>query len=560
MIQLPAILITLGLAAALVNPEAPRRAEPDSPPAVAINQLAAPAHMTATWPEDILDATRAAKTDIAYTPGDEQTWYFNAGGNPVDQASAGGYYRKALGKTADGRLVVQDYYQDSGKPQTAPFILKKDSDPHDFDSNSSDSKTVWYREDGSVQSIQDYRDGKESGRHNFYQNGRLAVQLPKADGDDDPADDPYNRDLGEIGSGLRLYYPSGKLMAILQSDDDGAQILYREDGSPLIAVHNSADDKPKEVSSWDKDGNLLDNGPAPEELAPIRARGKELLDLVKADLYPVDSAPAALPEPVALPGLLPENILDARQAGATTLDYTPQKDGQTWYFDANNAPVASASPGGYYRKALGKTADGRLVAQDYYQDSHSPQTAPFILVKDADPHDFDTTTADSKVVWYRKDGSISSVQTFAGGKAQSRMNIYLDGRLAAQMPRPEHLDEPDDPYRAAGELADGIRYYHDNGHLLYLYRRYANESSEVLYDRDGKPLAAWRERADAPSAAWNITDEHSEKRGALDEAIRRRDHIQQMLEDEDDASPDGRAQTGAEEEKPAAASPAPSQP
>ena len=125
MIQLPAILITLGLAAALVNPEAPRRAEPDSPPAVAINQLAAPAHMTATWPEDILDATRAAKTDIAYTPGDEQTWYFNAGGSPVDQATAGGYYRKALGKTADGRLVVQDYYQDSGKPQTAPFILKK---------------------------------------------------------------------------------------------------------------------------------------------------------------------------------------------------------------------------------------------------------------------------------------------------------------------------------------------------------------------------------------------------------------------------------------------------
>ena len=560
MIQLPAILITLGLAAALVNPEAPRHAEPDSPPAVAINQLAAPAHITATWPEDILDATRAAKTDIAYTPGDEQTWYFNAGGSPVDQATAGGYYRKALGKTADGRLVVQDYYQDSGKPQTAPFILKKNSDPHDFDSDNSDSKTVWYREDGSVQSIQDYRDGKESGRHNFYQNGRLAVQLPKADGDDDPADDPYNRDLGEIGSGLRLYYPSGKLMAILQSDDDGAQILYREDGSPLIAVHNSADDKPKEVSSWDKDGNLLDNGPAPEELAPIRARGKELLDLVKAELYPVDSAPAALPEPVALPGLLPENILDARQAGATTLDYTPQKDGQTWYFDANSAPVASASPGGYYRKALGKTADGRLVAQDYYQDSHSPQTAPFILVKDADPHDFDTTTADSKVVWYRKDGSISSVQTFAGGKAQSRMNIYRDGRLVAQMPRPEQLDEPDDPYRAAGDLADGIRYYHDNGHLLYLYRRYANESSEVLYDRDGKPLAAWRERADAPSAAWNITDEHSEKRGALDEAIRRRDHIQQMLEDEDDASPDGRAQTGAEEEKPAAASPAPSQP
>ena len=263
--------------------------------------------------------------------------------------------------------------------------------------------------------------------------------------------------------------------------------------------------------------------------------------------------------PARLTARQPDSILRAEEAAKTDLDYTAG-EGETYYFDADGKPADKAAAGGYYRKTLGKTADGRLVAQDYYQDSHSPQTAPFILVKDADPHDFDTTTADSKVVWYRKDGSISSVQTFAGGKAQSRMNIYLDGRLAAQMPRPEHLDEPDDPYRAAGELADGIRYYHDNGHLLYLYRRYANESSEVLYDRDGKPLAAWRDRADAPFAAWNITDEHGEKRGALDEAIRRRDYIQQMLEDEDDASPDGRAQTGAEEEKPAAASPAPSQP
>ncbi len=543
MIQLPAILITLGLAAALVNPEAPRHAEPDSPPAVAINQLAAPAHITATWPEDILDATRAAKTDIAYTPGDEQTWYFNAGGNPVDQASAGGYYRKALGKTADGRLVVQDYYQDSGKPQTAPFILKKNSDPHDFDSDSSDSKTVWYREDGSVQSIQDYRDGKESGRHNFYQNGRLAVQLPKADGDDDPADDPYNRDLGEIGSGLRLYYPSGKLMAILQSDDDGAQILYREDGSPLIAVHNSADDKPKEVSSWDKDGNLLDNGPAPEELAPIRARGKELLDLVKADLYPVDSAPAALPEPVALPGLLPENILDARQAGATTLDYTPQKDGQTWYFDANSAPVASASPGGYYRKALGKTADGRLVAQDYYQDSHSPQTAPFILVKDADPHDFDTTTADSKVVWYRKDGSIRAIQQYKNGEAVSPLYTYHEDRLAVATPQPGLPF--DDLYNSAGEISRGLRYYHENGQILALERHIlpCNGYCERwlnLYDEQGQPLFAetfekhgcimdrhyWNALNDLPA------DQQIARKKALDAARDRYHTLQQMRHDD----------------------------
>ena len=77
----------------------------------------------------------------------------------MDKASAGGYYRKTLGKTADGRLVVQDYYHDGGKPQTAPVILKKGANPHSFANDINDSKTVWYRKDGSIEAVQEFKDG-----------------------------------------------------------------------------------------------------------------------------------------------------------------------------------------------------------------------------------------------------------------------------------------------------------------------------------------------------------------------------------------------------------------
>ena len=111
MIQIPVILLTLGFAAAIVNPEAslhpqPAAEQPEKPE-VAVNALAAPARITATLPENILDAKQAATIALDYTPGDEQTWYFDHDGNPTETASPGGYYRKALGQTADGRRVVQ---------------------------------------------------------------------------------------------------------------------------------------------------------------------------------------------------------------------------------------------------------------------------------------------------------------------------------------------------------------------------------------------------------------------------------------------------------------------
>ncbi|WP_314262159.1 hypothetical protein [Cardiobacterium hominis] len=533
MIQIPVILFTLGFAAAIVNPEAslhpqPAAEQPEKPE-VAVNALAAPARITATLPENILDAKQAATIALDYTPGDEQTWYFDHDGNPTETASPGGYYRKALGQTADGRRVVQDYHQDNNAPQTAPFILKNDSDPHDFNGDNADSKTVWYRKDGSIEAVQDYRDGAHYGRLNIYQNGRLAAQMPLDDSRSDTEDDPYRGD--PIASGLRLYHPNGKPLGYIHADDDGrAEITYREDGSPVIATLRTPDGKLSEISSWDKDGNAREDGPDFEEIKALETQRQRLLELVGHLEFMNDAPPQkTLPAPAPQPALLPESVLDAKQATNLTLDYSAETDGETWHFDPHGNPTKTASTGGYYRKALGKTADGRRVVQDYYQDSNTPQTAPFILKKDADPHNFENDTADSSVIWYRKDGSTYAVQAFKNGEPQSRMNIYQDGRLVAQMPRPQGLDESTDPYRSAGDLADGLRLYHSSGHLLYLSQHYANQNDETLYDSDGNPLAAYRSRQGEPPALWSVLDEQPDKQTAIKEALQRREQIENMI-------------------------------
>lgn len=533
MIQIPVILLTLGFAAAIVNPEAslhpqPAAEQPEKPE-VAVNALAAPARITATLPENILDAKQAATIALDYTPGDEQTWYFDHDGNPTETASPGGYYRKALGQTADGRRVVQDYHQDNNTPQTAPFILKNDSDPHDFNSDNADSKTVWYRKDGSIEAVQDYRDGAHYGRLNIYQNGRLAAQMPLDDSRSDTEDDPYRGD--PIASGLRLYHPNGKPLGYIHADDDGrAEITYREDGSPVIATLRTPDGKLSEISSWDKDGNAREDGPDFEEIKALETQRQRLLELVGHLEFMNDAPPQkTLPAPAPQAALLPESVLDAKQATNLTLDYSAETDGETWHFDPHGNPTKTASTGGYYRKALGKTADGRRVVQDYYQDSNTPQTAPFILKKDADPHNFENDTADSSVIWYRKDGSTYAVQAFKNGEPQSRMNIYQDGRLVAQMPRPQGLDESTDPYRSAGDLADGLRLYHSSGHLLYLSQHYANQNDETLYDSDGNPLAAYRSRQGEPPALWSVLDEQPDKQTAIKEALQRREQIENMI-------------------------------
>ena len=63
--------------------------------------------------------------------------YFDAEDKPAQQAQAGGFYREILGKTADGRVVAQDLYQDSTTLQTAPFVFTAHDDIRNFESDGN---------------------------------------------------------------------------------------------------------------------------------------------------------------------------------------------------------------------------------------------------------------------------------------------------------------------------------------------------------------------------------------------------------------------------------------
>lgn len=274
---MPQLSTILAAAIALaVGAHTPTIAAPQAS-APTVTEAAAPARLTARLPDSILRAEEAAKINLDYTAAAGDTYYFDADSNPVDKATAGGYYRKTLGKTADGRLVVQDYYQDGDKPQAAPVILKKDANPHSFANDINDSKTVWYRKDGSIEAVQDFKDGIPTSRNRYYQKGILALESDAATPE---KDDPYNA-VGEIARGTRFYYPDGSILAFgdLSKADNSVLLYYRPDGSPLMQQTISKDGGVT-LNIWDKAGKPAanPNSVKKEELNAAMTRVLQLLD------------------------------------------------------------------------------------------------------------------------------------------------------------------------------------------------------------------------------------------------------------------------------------------
>ena len=554
-------------------------------------------------PASTYDAATAAKTDIAYTPYDSAIGTFPSNNDYS--------YRTILGETADGRLVIQDYYRNSDRPRTAPYILNRYGDPQDPTAINADSKLVWYRQDGSVYAIQHYHDGQPAGYLSFYRNGRLVAQKARPGNDND-----FYAAIGAIASaGTRYYYDDGHILALeyhhgrVGSCNMGAyckegETLYAPDGTPLIAwqsiqignniTHQSwntlnttpADQQAARRQSidaaltrWDdikqrlSDNDLNQpyhhdetaNQPPPPAgaeqggVSPHTAESNsEPAPAITAELPPPPwgrdgvgaaddlAAPADLPAPV-----LPESVLDAKQAAHNPIDYTPLTY-PDYYADRYGLPTRRAVSGGYIRKILGKTADGRLVVQDYYQHSGTPQTAPLTLKKDADPADFSPAAVDDKIVWYRPDGSIRAIQQYRDGEAVSPLNYYHEGRLAIQKPLP---GQPDDPYQQLSELADGIRYYHKNGQILAFDR---NTFTYALYDDQGKPLYI---QITHFGHIWDIyywntlnhtpADQQAARRKTLDAAWARKTMLEQLLRNNGDPNP--APQTDAAQKEPAPA-------
>ena len=263
-----ALPLLLALAASL-----PAAAEPNSDPAsnpyIGYNlrtlSSAAPEPDNMDAPPTLLpqpastyDAATAAKTDITYTP------YPSAKNIPANNG-----HRKILGETADGRLVIQDYYKKSDRPRTAPYILNRYGDPQATLIINADSKLVWYNQDGSVYAIQHYHDGQPAGYLSYYRNGRLVAQKPRPG-----SDDGFYGIGGYATAGTRYYYDDGHILALEYQHGrigncfaafycEEGENLYAPDGTPLLVWKSTQSGDIVSSHSW----NTLNTTPARQQAA-----------------------------------------------------------------------------------------------------------------------------------------------------------------------------------------------------------------------------------------------------------------------------------------------------
>ena len=255
------IALALALGTVAVQAENTTTLHGDMPIVIGVSQSKLPQRLDVKLPDSIRLAEQAAKlAPIDYTPGEGKTYYFDAKGNKAEKPVQDGYYRKVLGKTADGRTVVQDFYQDSDKPQIAPSILRQGAAEDDFDGDLSDSTLVNYNRDGSVSTIVPRQDGKATGHPALYHNGVLTIQAPLPEGGSD-ANDPFTALAAYATTHGRMFYPDGTLMAMIPSGDSkdaATAALWRADGSLLMSQRKQGDKD--DATFWSTDGKALEKG------------------------------------------------------------------------------------------------------------------------------------------------------------------------------------------------------------------------------------------------------------------------------------------------------------
>ena len=470
---------------------------------VDVDGIAVPLRATSVLAEDVLDADQAvARARLDYTPGKESVAYLDANDRKIARPVESGYFRRTLGKTADGRTVVQEFWQDTATKRSAPYALTRRAAATngggitallpplqagkalgralarlrapDAANGVVDSTAVLYDRNGAVVLIIPAHAGKQVGFTGYYEDGRLRAQLPPLSHGSDTADSELPEFPAFATAHSRMYYPDGRLLALLPQDDaaNDLTLSYRADGSLLAAINP---DREPSLRLWDSAGTPLAPDTAAYEAAraelkaawqPVKALlGRfdqswlELFDGVRRNAQGVRVvAVSGIDVPLRVDNTLPEAILDADKAAkAENISYIAGEV-QTFYYDAHYQKVAQPAPGGYFRKVVGKTADGRIVAQDFYQDSGKPQTRMFILRADAAADDFRTEMADSPVATYGRDGAVYRVHyPVRADNTTHRTADYVEGRLLMQDSLPSGTHDPDDPLRELQGLAGYYR-------------------------------------------------------------------------------------------------------
>lgn len=141
-----------------------------------------PLHLPAGWQQIASLNSETYTSSIAFTPAKKKAvYYFGSDGKIASAPNTEGYYRELLGTTADGKRVVQDFYQSSQTPQTTPFVLENDANIESFDSDVNNGRIVWFTRGGDVAKIGDFKQGTSDDMILSLRRGKAVLAAKIAD-------------------------------------------------------------------------------------------------------------------------------------------------------------------------------------------------------------------------------------------------------------------------------------------------------------------------------------------------------------------------------------------
>ncbi|QMT40964.1 hypothetical protein [Neisseria shayeganii] len=183
--------------------------------------------------------------------------YYNADGELTQQPMRGGYYRMLLGRNADGKAVVQDFYQDSQTKQINAVVVPDDKDLQNFDVAVTEGRTIWYTPEGRVTNFVDIQNGKSLRGGYYDEQGRLVLSI-----EGDPQSSKWS---------LTGFYENGKPIFITHTQNDKTNNLYfYEEGGKMAQINQIEGN----VAFWNKDGSNAENS----EIATVLQKTLERSD------------------------------------------------------------------------------------------------------------------------------------------------------------------------------------------------------------------------------------------------------------------------------------------
>lgn len=206
--------------------------------------------------------------------------YFDRLRRPEVRPTKNGFYREIIGKTGDGRRVVQDFYQNNDVPFTSPYIAIKDAKLKIFgDVSAIDSRVAWYAPDGSLLKMAVYDKGVEQGEVWLFAHNRLSAYVR----DDLGQNQAASAEKTVSGSlNMQFFYPNGNLMAERHSQNGNSNILfYYDNGTAMLKI----DDTPTQSTrvAWDKSGKTVAPHDIAADLQAVQARIRADLKAMKRE-------------------------------------------------------------------------------------------------------------------------------------------------------------------------------------------------------------------------------------------------------------------------------------